>query len=124
MVKKGFLYKKTNSTINKDWKKKFVTLNDDGSLRYYPSMNDYMDESHGKEIDLQKTTIKIPGSNKPRIGKSLIQVDTNRINNEINLLSLNGNSNGVGQLDKNGPVYDETHSLPQPGNFFVYLKSF
>jgi hypothetical protein len=35
----GFLYKKTNSTINKDWKKKFVTLNDDGSLRYYPSMN-------------------------------------------------------------------------------------
>lgn len=38
-VKQGFLYKKTNSTINKDWKKKFVTLNDDGSLKYYPSMN-------------------------------------------------------------------------------------
>ncbi len=37
--KKGFLYKKTNSSLNKDWKKKFVTLNDDGSLRYYPSMN-------------------------------------------------------------------------------------
>ncbi len=41
-VKQGFLYKKTNSTINKDWKKKFVTLNDDGSLRYYPSMNVYI----------------------------------------------------------------------------------
>lgn len=39
IIYKGFLYKKTNSTINKDWKKKFVTLNDDGSLRYYPSMN-------------------------------------------------------------------------------------
>ena len=36
---KGFLYKKTNSTINKDWKKKFVTLHDDGTLKYYPSMN-------------------------------------------------------------------------------------
>lgn len=109
-IKQGFLYKKTNSTINKDWKKKFVTLNDDGSLRYYPSMNDYMDESHGKEIDLQKTTIKIPGSNKPRIGKSLIQVDTNRINNDINMLSLNGNSNLNG-MDKN--LYDDaTHSLP------------
>ena len=71
-----------------------------------------MDESHGKEIDLQKTTIKIPGSNKPRIGKSLIQVDTNRINNEINMLNLNGH--GV-QTDKNG-LYEESHGLPQqPG---------
>jgi hypothetical protein len=88
-IKQGFLYKKTNSTINKDWKKKFVTLNDDGSLRYYPSMNDYMDDSHGKEIDLQKTTIKIPGANKPRIGKSLIHLDTNKLNNDINSLNLN-----------------------------------
>lgn len=71
-----------------------------------------MDESHGKEIDLQKTTIKIPGSNKPRIGKSLIQVDTNRINNEINMLNLNGH--GV-QTDKNG-LYEESHGVPQqPG---------
>jgi hypothetical protein len=79
-----------------------------------------MDESHGKEIDLQKTTIKIPGSNKPRIGKSLIQVDTNRINNDINMLSLNGNSNLNG-IDKN--LYDDaTHSLPhnQPGRFNLY----
>ena len=48
-----------------------------------------MDDSHGKEIDLQKTTIKIPGSNKPRIGRSLIPVDTNLINNEINSLNIN-----------------------------------
>jgi hypothetical protein len=76
-----------------------------------------MDESHGKEIDLQKTTIKIPGSNKPRIGKSLIQVDTNRINNDINMLSLNGNGNLNG-IDKN-PYDDVTHSLPhQPGEFY------
>jgi Arf-GAP with GTPase, ANK repeat and PH domain-containing protein 1/3/4/5/6/9/11 len=91
------LYKKTNSTINKDWKKKYITLNDDGSLRYYPSMNDYMDDVHGKEIDLQKTTIKIPGSNKPRIGKSINvgESATTKLNSEINSLSLNGPSTGT-----------------------------
>ena len=87
-IKQGFLFKKTNSSINKDWKKKFVTLNDDGSLRYYPSMNDYMEDSHGKEIELQKTTVKIPGSIKPRIGKNF---DQNRLNNEINMLNLSSN---------------------------------
>lgn len=48
-----------------------------------------MDNSHGKEIDLQKTTIKIPGANKPRIGKSVQSSEANRLNNEINLLNLN-----------------------------------
>jgi hypothetical protein len=55
-----------------------------------------MDDAHGKEIDLQKTTIKIPGANKPRIGKSLIH-----LNNDINSLNLNSiNTNGI--LNKNG----------------------
>lgn len=31
------------------------------------SCQDYENDSHGKEIILQRTTIKIPGSNKPRI---------------------------------------------------------
>ncbi|CAF0838528.1 unnamed protein product [Adineta ricciae] len=56
----------TNS-INRDWKKKYVVLLDDGRLIYHPSLHDYENESHGKEIILQRTTIKIPGSNKPRI---------------------------------------------------------
>ena len=95
-----------------------------GVIFFLKHNKDYMDESHGKEIDLQKTTIKIPGSNKPRIGKSLIQVDTNRINNEINLLSLNGNANLNG-MDKNGTLYDDaTHSLPhQPGNIKFGLQN-
>ena len=44
-----------------------------------------MEDSHGKEIELQKTTVKIPGSIKPRIGKAF---DHNRLNNEINMLNL------------------------------------
>ena len=121
-IKQGFLYKKTNSTINKDWKKKFVTLNDDGSLRYYPSMNDYMDDSHGKEIDLQKTTIKIPGANKPRIGKSLIHLDTNKLNNDINSLNLNNNNNVnmLNNLNDINNVNNNKINEEQPGSFLVF----
>lgn len=55
-----------------------------------------MEDAHGKEIDLQKTTVKIPGANKPRIGKSLIH-----LNNDINSLNLNSiNTNGL--INKNG----------------------
>ncbi|RNA43200.1 Centaurin-gamma [Brachionus plicatilis] len=120
-IKQGFLYKKTNSTINKDWKKKFVTLNDDGSLRYYPSMNDYMDDVHGKEIDLQKTTIKIPGANKPRIGKSLLGIENpfvnaQKLNQDIN--SLNLNSNMSHQFDSNSKNHlsDDGNLVSQPAN--------
>ena len=82
-----------------------------------------MDDSHGKEIDLQKTTIKIPGSNKPRIGRSLIPVDTNRINNEINSLNINGNYN----IDNKNNLYEEqtpTNSLhtPLPGRNSIKLS--
>lgn len=53
-------------------------------------VKDYMDDIHGKEIDLQKTTIKIPGANKPRIGKSLLNLEANKLPTEaINSLNLN-----------------------------------
>lgn len=116
------MYKKTNSTINKDWKKKFVTLNDNGCLRYYPSMNDYMEESHGKEIDLQKTTIKIPGANKPRIGKSLIHIDTNRLNSDINGLNINGAENGKLSEETNGIVPTQPGKQIFP-HYITFLNS-
>ncbi|ELT98958.1 hypothetical protein CAPTEDRAFT_219196 [Capitella teleta] len=64
-VKQGYLYKKSGKPINKDWKKKYVTLLDDGRLTYHPSLHDYMDDVHGKEITLVRTTVKIPGQ-RPR----------------------------------------------------------
>ncbi|CAF5023987.1 unnamed protein product, partial [Rotaria sp. Silwood1] len=67
-IKQGFLYKKGTNSINRDWKKKYVVLLDDGRIIYHPSLHDYENDSHGKEIILQRTSIKIPGSNKPRIG--------------------------------------------------------
>ncbi|CAF3726435.1 unnamed protein product [Rotaria sordida] len=66
-IKQGFLYKKGTNSINRDWKKKYVVLLDDGRIIYHPSLHDYENDSHGKEIILQRTSIKIPGSNKPRI---------------------------------------------------------
>lgn len=34
----GYLYKKSHG-LNKDWKKKYVTLLDDGRLTYHPSLH-------------------------------------------------------------------------------------
>ncbi|CAG0914492.1 unnamed protein product [Notodromas monacha] len=66
-VKQGHLYKRSSKTLNKEWKKKYVTLCDDGRLTYHPSLQDYMDDVHGKEIDLQCTTVKYAGQHRPRV---------------------------------------------------------
>ncbi|KAF8563058.1 hypothetical protein P879_08989 [Paragonimus westermani] len=61
-LKQGFLYKRTCKPLSKEWKtKKYVTLTEDARLTYHPSIHDYMENAHGKEIDLSRTTVKIPG---------------------------------------------------------------
>ncbi|KAK9874956.1 hypothetical protein WA026_005771 [Henosepilachna vigintioctopunctata] len=72
-LKQGYLYKRSSKPLNKDWKKKYVTLCDDGRLTYHPSLHDYMDDVHGKEISLQYVTVKVPGQ-KPRGSRSIITV--------------------------------------------------
>ncbi|CAL4156118.1 unnamed protein product, partial [Meganyctiphanes norvegica] len=64
-IKQGYLYKKSSKTLNKEWKKKYVTLCDNGKLTYHSSLHDYMENSHGKDISLQYTTVKVLGM-KPR----------------------------------------------------------
>ncbi|KAH8377844.1 hypothetical protein KR093_007449 [Drosophila rubida] len=70
-IKQGYLYKRSSKSLNKEWKKKYVTICADGRLSYYPSLHDYMDDVHGKEIPLQYVTVKVPGQ-KPRGSKSII----------------------------------------------------
>ncbi|XP_045494404.1 centaurin-gamma-1A isoform X3 [Colias croceus] len=70
-LKQGYLYKKSSKALNKEWKKKYVTLCDDGRLTYHPSLHDYMEDVNGKEIALQYVTVKVPGQ-KPRGSKSII----------------------------------------------------
>ncbi|VFV34325.1 arf-gap with ank repeat and [Lynx pardinus] len=62
----GILLKRSGKSLNKEWKKKYVTLCDNGLLTYHPSLHDYMQNIHGKEIDLLRTTVKVPGKRLPR----------------------------------------------------------
>ncbi|XP_042328161.1 arf-GAP with GTPase, ANK repeat and PH domain-containing protein 3 [Sceloporus undulatus] len=65
-IKQGVLLKRSGKSLNKEWKKKYVTLCDNGVLTYHPSLHDYMQNIHGKEIDLLRTTVKVPGKRLPR----------------------------------------------------------
>ncbi|XP_068612366.1 arf-GAP with GTPase, ANK repeat and PH domain-containing protein 1 [Brachionichthys hirsutus] len=65
-IKQGMLMKRSGKSLNKEWKKKYVTLCDDGLLTYHPSLHDYMQNVHGKEVDLLRTTVKVPGKRPPR----------------------------------------------------------
>ncbi|XP_078254052.1 arf-GAP with GTPase, ANK repeat and PH domain-containing protein 3-like isoform X1 [Rhinoraja longicauda] len=69
-IKQGILLKRSGKSLNKEWKKKYVTLCDNGVLTYHPSLHDYMQNVHGKEIDLLRTTVKVPGKRLPRASAS------------------------------------------------------
>ncbi|KAM3848936.1 arf-GAP with GTPase, ANK repeat and PH domain-containing protein 2 isoform 1-T1 [Vipera latastei] len=65
-IKQSFLLKRSGNSLNKEWKKKYVTLSSNGLLFYHPSINDYIHGTHGKEMDLLRTTVKVPGKRPPR----------------------------------------------------------
>jgi hypothetical protein len=83
-LKQGQLYKRSNKTLNKEWKKKFVCLYSDGRICYHKSLKvsfqvltsclfyhfyikDYMEKgSKGKEIYLGLATARVSGRNRPR----------------------------------------------------------
>uniref|UniRef100_A0A3Q3ES18 ArfGAP with GTPase domain, ankyrin repeat and PH domain 2 n=1 Tax=Kryptolebias marmoratus TaxID=37003 RepID=A0A3Q3ES18_KRYMA len=65
-IKQGILWKRSGSSLNKEWKKKFVTLSNNGTLSYHSSSSDYTQNTHGKEIDLLRVTVKVPGKRPPR----------------------------------------------------------
>ena len=102
-LKQGYLYKRSSKSLNKEWKKKYVTLCDDGKLTYHPSLHDYMDDVHGKEISLQYVTVKVPGQ-KPRGSKSIITNSALTKHQTKNGVSNNNNNNmssitdGIGVL--------------------------
>ncbi|XP_064155588.1 arf-GAP with GTPase, ANK repeat and PH domain-containing protein 1-like isoform X3 [Anguilla rostrata] len=65
-IRQGFLWKRSGSSLNKEWKKKYVTLASNGMLAYHTSVNDYTQNVHGKEMDLLRVTVKVPGKRPPR----------------------------------------------------------
>uniref|UniRef100_A0A8W8NV58 Centaurin-gamma-1A n=1 Tax=Magallana gigas TaxID=29159 RepID=A0A8W8NV58_MAGGI len=102
-IKQGYLYKKSHG-LNKEWKKKYVTLLDDGRLTYHPSLHDYMDDVHAKEINLIHTTVKIPGL-RPRTTKTVPNYPAQHPNQDAKgesktSFSLSGVANGDGISSK------------------------
>lgn len=89
-VKQGYLYKRSSKALNKEWKKKYVTLCDDGRLTYHPSLHDYMDDVHGKEIRLLNTTVKVPGRRPP-----LARANTQAGSTTTSTSSMNSGTNGI-----------------------------
>ncbi|XP_067383783.1 arf-GAP with GTPase, ANK repeat and PH domain-containing protein 2 isoform X3 [Channa argus] len=65
-IKQSILWKRSGSSLNKEWKKKYVTLSNNGTLSYHSSSSDYTQNNHGKEIDLLRVTVKVPGKRPPR----------------------------------------------------------
>lgn len=125
-LKQGYLYKRSSKSLNKEWKKKYVTLCDDGKLTYHPSLHDYMDDIHGKEISLQYVTVKVPGQ-KPRGSKSIITNSAltkhqtkNGVNNNNNNTSSITDGIGVLSLLKDRRASDRVlltayDNLKEPG---------
>ncbi|XP_051948181.1 arf-GAP with GTPase, ANK repeat and PH domain-containing protein 1-like isoform X4 [Xyrauchen texanus] len=60
-IKQGTLWKRSERSLNKEWKKKYVTLSNSGMLTYHSNLNEYLQNSQGKEMDLLRVTVKVPG---------------------------------------------------------------
>ncbi|KAM9752648.1 arf-GAP with GTPase, ANK repeat and PH domain-containing protein 2 isoform 2-T2 [Menidia menidia] len=101
-IKQSILWKRSGNSLNKEWKKKFVTLSNNGTLSYHSSASDYTQNIHGKEFDLLRVTVKIPGKRPPR---AVIPTGPGPV--------PPGNSSGVNGLCKELTTSDSTTTVPQ-----------
>uniref|UniRef100_A0A8K9UFS2 Arf-GAP with GTPase, ANK repeat and PH domain-containing protein 1 n=1 Tax=Oncorhynchus mykiss TaxID=8022 RepID=A0A8K9UFS2_ONCMY len=112
-IKQGMLLKRSGKTLNKEWKKKYVTLCDNGLLTYHPSLHDYMQNVHGKEIDLLRTTVKVPGKRPPRAVSTCAAVPspkTNGLAKDMSSLQLGPGDTGLGESVCSSPSISNTTS--------------
>ncbi|XP_047444806.1 arf-GAP with GTPase, ANK repeat and PH domain-containing protein 3 isoform X2 [Mugil cephalus] len=113
-IKQGILLKRSGKSLNKEWKKKYVTLCDNGVLTYHPSLHDYMQNVHGKEIDLLRTTVKVPGKRPPRAVATVAPTaspKTNGLTKDRSTLQL-----GIGNTG--APHSNSSTSLQTGGSLF------
>uniref|UniRef100_A0AAX7UA43 Arf-GAP with GTPase, ANK repeat and PH domain-containing protein 1 n=1 Tax=Astatotilapia calliptera TaxID=8154 RepID=A0AAX7UA43_ASTCA len=113
-IKQGMLLKRSGKSLNKEWKKKYVTLCDNGLLTYHPSLHDYMQNVHGKEIDLLRTTVKVPGKRPPRAVSTCAAMPspkTNGLTKDMSSLQLGQTSDtGLGDSVCSSPSISSTTS--------------
>ncbi|XP_036029184.1 arf-GAP with GTPase, ANK repeat and PH domain-containing protein 1 isoform X8 [Onychomys torridus] len=113
-IKQGMLLKRSGKSLNKEWKKKYVTLCDNGVLTYHPSLHDYMQNVHGKEIDLLRTTVKVPGKRPPRATSACAPISspkTNGLSKDMSSLHISPNSDtGLGDSVCSSPSISSSTS--------------
>ncbi|KAM5267405.1 arf-GAP with GTPase, ANK repeat and PH domain-containing protein 1 isoform 5-T5 [Hipposideros larvatus] len=113
-IKQGMLLKRSGKSLNKEWKKKYVTLCDNGVLTYHPSLHDYMQNVHGKEIDLLRTTVKVPGKRPPRATSACAPISSpkaNGLSKDMSSLHISPNSDtGLGDSVCSSPSISSTTS--------------
>ncbi|XP_039611071.1 arf-GAP with GTPase, ANK repeat and PH domain-containing protein 1 isoform X6 [Polypterus senegalus] len=113
-IKQGMLLKRSGKSLNKEWKKKYVTLCDNGVLTYHPSLHDYMQNVHGKEIDLLRTTVKVPGKRPPRAFSACAPASspkTNGLTKDVSSLQISQNTDtGLGDSVCSSPSISSTTS--------------
>ncbi|KAM7105874.1 arf-GAP with GTPase, ANK repeat and PH domain-containing protein 1 isoform 9-T9 [Molossus nigricans] len=113
-MKQGMLLKRSGKSLNKEWKKKYVTLCDNGVLTYHPSLHDYMQNVHGKEIDLLRTTVKVPGKRPPRATSACAPISspkTNGLAKDMSSLHISPNSDtGLGDSVCSSPSISSSTS--------------
>ncbi|XP_049717851.1 arf-GAP with GTPase, ANK repeat and PH domain-containing protein 3 isoform X2 [Elephas maximus indicus] len=109
-IKQGILLKRSGKSLNKEWKKKYVTLCDNGLLTYHPSLHDYMQNIHGKEIDLLRTTVKVPGKRLPRASPATASGTSPRANG----LERSGTHLGGGSASGPAEVLSSSPKLEPP----------
>ena len=76
IVKEGWLNKKSRQgTSIHSFKKKYLTLTEEGQLAYYSSLNDYVDDRDSKALEVVRTTIKVPGRSGQPNQKSMFHTE-------------------------------------------------
>ncbi|XP_028988210.1 arf-GAP with GTPase, ANK repeat and PH domain-containing protein 3 isoform X2 [Betta splendens] len=113
-IKQGILLKRSGKSLNKEWKKKYVTLCDNGVLTYHPSLHDYMQNVHGKEIDLLRTTVKVPGKRPPRAVAAVAPTASPKTNG----LTKDRSSLQLGVGNAGAPHSNSSTSLQTGGSAF------
>ncbi|NXP57882.1 AGAP1 protein, partial [Chloropsis cyanopogon] len=116
-IKQGMLLKRSGKSLNKEWKKKYVTLCDNGVLTYHPSLHDYMQNVHGKEIDLLRTTVKVPGKRPPRATSACAPISspkTNGLSKDMSSLHISPNSEAVNASSGPSPPQEALAGPSQP----------
>uniref|UniRef100_UPI0037E8CEE5 arf-GAP with GTPase, ANK repeat and PH domain-containing protein 2 isoform X2 n=1 Tax=Semicossyphus pulcher TaxID=241346 RepID=UPI0037E8CEE5 len=101
-IKQSILWKRSGSSLNKEWKKKYVTLSNNGTLSYHSSSSDYTQNIHGKDIDLLRVTVKVPGKRPPRAVAPAVPSPV-----------PTGSAPGVNGLSKEPTAADSTSTVPQ-----------